>query len=86
MDEMQRNTLNFCLNFINDNIETTSQNTQCRTWLKEAVSIIKAQSLDAEAMILSELEAVDQYLSGKNSSATSADARTKLDTVRLLCN
>lgn len=86
MNEMERNTLNFCIGFIHEYIDVSSQNGQCRTWLKKAISLIKAEALDAEPMILSELDAVDDYLSGKETNATSVDIRIKLDTVRVLSN
>lgn len=86
MDDMERTTLEFSLSFVHEYVDNSSQNSQCRTWLKKAVSIIQSANLDAEPMILSELEAVDAYLSGKAVKTTSVDVRTKLDTVLLLCH
>jgi hypothetical protein len=85
MDETQRNTLDFCFTYVLDHLESTSQNNQCRKWLGEAMKIIEKENLDAGPMILSELSAADDFLSGKALNMTSVDARTKIDTAQKLC-
>ena len=84
MNSSSKDTINFCLSFIKDNFDEASQRTMCRTWLKTAVTTIKAENLGSGDFIISELIAIDQYLSGANSSMTPVDVTTKLDTVNQL--
>lgn len=80
------NTIHFCLQFIRDNVDEVSQRTMCRTWLKTALDTIKQENIGSTDFIVSELEDIDSYLSGANSSMTSVDVLTKLDTVNQLLN
>lgn len=84
MNETSKSTLNFCLDFIQTNIDAASHRTQCRSWLATAIATVKEASLSSEDFIVAELNAVDRYLSGASTSMTSVDVTNKLDTVRQL--
>jgi len=84
MNPSSLDTINFCLNFIRDNFDEASQRTMCRTWLKTAVQTLNSEDLGSADFITSELNAIDQYLSGASTTMTSVDVITKLDTVNQL--
>ena len=84
MNTSSIDTINFCLQFIRDNVDEASQRTMCRTWLKTAIDTFKSDDSGSTDFIISELEQIDQYLSGANGSMTSVDVLTKLDTVKQL--
>jgi hypothetical protein len=56
----------------------------CRTWLKTAVDTIKKDNQGSTDFVISELDAIDKFLSGASTSMTSVDVLTKLDTVNQL--
>jgi len=84
MNPASLDTINFCLNFIKDNFDEASQRTMCRTWLKTAIQTLNSEDLGSTDFITSELNAIDQYLSGASTTMTSVDVITKLDTVNQL--
>lgn len=84
MNTSSLDTVNFCLSFVRDNVDEASQRTMCRTWLKTAMDTIKKDHEGNTDFIITELEAIDSYLSGANGSMTSVDVLTKLDTVNQL--
>ena len=84
MNPSSLDTINFCLNFIKDNFDEASQRTMCRTWLKTAIQTLNSENLGSADFITSELNAIDQYLSGASTKMTSVDVITKLDTVNKL--
>ncbi len=84
MDSASLNTIHFCLQFIKDNANEASQRTMCRTWLKTAVDTIKKDNQGSTDFVISELDAIDKFLSGASTSMTSVDVLTKLDTVNQL--
>lgn len=81
MNSTARDTMNFCLNFIKMNVDEASQKTQCRTWVKMAIDTIGKEDIGAKDYIISELDAIDRYLSGADGSMTTVDVRNKIDTV-----
>jgi len=84
MSPTSLDTINFCLNFINENFDEASQRTMCRTWVKTAIQTINAEDLGSAGFITTELNAIDQYLSGASTSMTSVDVITKIDTIKQL--
>ncbi|MBI9011043.1 MAG: hypothetical protein JEZ08_02345 [Clostridiales bacterium] len=84
MNPSSLDTINFCLKFIKDNFDEASQRTMCRTWLKTAIETLNSEDLGSVDFITSELNAIDQYLSGASSTMTPVDVITKLDTVNQL--
>jgi len=84
MNDSSRSTLEFCLEFVKGHADSASQRTQCRTWIKTAITTVKSEDLGAADFIISELSAIDNYLSGADGSMTSVDVLTKIDTVMQL--
>lgn len=84
MNPSSLDTVNFCLNFIKNNFDEASQRTMCRTWLKTAIQTLNSENLGSVDFITSELNTIDQYLSGASSTMTAVDIITKLDTVNQL--
>jgi len=84
MSTQSIDTINFCLQFIRDNVDEHSQRTMCRTWLKTAIDTVRNDQIGSVDFIVSELEQIDHYLSGASGSMTSVDVLTKLDTVKQL--
>lgn len=82
MNHSSKSTIDFCIQFIEGHFTDASQITSCRSWLKTCIDTIKKEQLGSEYFIISELEAIDAYLSGANSKLTSADIYTKLNTVK----
>ncbi len=81
MDPSSRNTVEFCLQFIKNNVDEASQRTMCRTWIKTAMNTLASESND---FVISELESIDKYFSGADAGMTSVDVLTKVDTVSQL--
>lgn len=81
MNSSSKNTFDFCLQFVKINFEDLSQRTQCRTWIKTAITTISSSNIGAKDYVISELQAIDGYLSGANAGMTSVDVLTKIDTI-----
>lgn len=84
MKESSKATIEFCLDFIKSNVDTTSQQNMCRTWISTAIKTLKEENIGSADFAISELEQIDDYFSGKNASMTSVDVITKVDTVTQL--
>lgn len=84
MNETSKSTIEFCLEFIKNNVDNASQRTMCRTWTATAIKVLKDDGPNSADYAISELEQVDDYLSGKNSKMTSVDVLTKLSTITQL--
>ncbi len=85
MDQTSKNTLNFCIEFIKNNLGDRSQVSMSLVWLKQAVEILeKEEALSSAGFIENELSAIEKYLMGKDTSSTSADIDSKLKMIETL--
>jgi hypothetical protein len=84
MDATAKSTIEFCLSFITDNVDDISKHSQARMWINTAIDTIKKENEGSADFVISELSAIDAYFSGANSSLTSVDVHTKVDTVKQL--
>ena len=84
MDQTSKNTLLFCIDFTRTHFREASQTTQCKTWLKTAIEILKNTDSGSADFIMSELTAVDKWLAGGDSSSTSEDILSRIQTAETL--
>lgn len=85
MDQSKKDTLNFCVEFIRNNYREHSQVSMCLVWVKQAVEILEgAPEVSSAVFIINELQAVEKYLTGSDSSSTSTDIDSKLQMVETL--
>jgi len=84
MEQASMDMLLFCTDFIEKNFQEYSQNSNCRMWIRTAVDILKKTEDDSSNYIISEFEHIDEYLSGKDENANSADILTKISTIKIL--
>ncbi len=78
MDLSTKNTIDFCLQFIKNNVDEASQRTMCRTWIKTAITTLSSGGND---FVITELESIDKFFSGADGKMTSVDVLTKVDTI-----
>lgn len=85
IDDSSKNTISFCLEFTRTNLLEHSQNSQCRVWLKTVLTILDGHpEISSQGFMMSEIEDIDKFLSGSNSSLTSNDIYSKLEMVETL--
>lgn len=84
MDQTTKDTIYFCLDFVKNNHNETSQNVQCRNWIKMAIDLIEKSGIGISDFMVSNLKEADGYFSGTNSSATSNTVLDKIDMVKTL--
>jgi len=85
IDDSNKNTLAFCIEFIRTHFREHSQQAQCRTWLKTAISILEnAPEVSSGNFIISEMTDIDKWLAGSDSKSTSEDMFSKLDMIDTL--
>ena len=85
MDQSKKDTLNFCIEFIRNNFREHSQVSMCLVWVKQAKDILEAApEVGSAVFITNELNAVEKYLTGSDSSSTSEDISQKLQMVETL--
>lgn len=84
MNSTTKDTINFCLQFIRINSDNVSQKTQCRTWTKMAIETMAKEDIGSRDFIISELEAIDRYLSGADGKMTTVDVMNKVETISQL--
>ena len=85
MDQSKKDTLNFCIEFIRNNFREHSQTSMCLVWVKQAVDILEAApEVGSAVFIINELQAVEKYLTGSDSSSTSEDVNSKLQMIEQL--
>lgn len=85
MDQTSKNTLEFCMEFIANNFREHSQVSMCLVWLKQATEILeKDTELSSAGFIVNELSAIEKYLTGKDTSSTSADVSSKIKMIETL--
>lgn len=85
MDQTSRNTLSFCIDFIKNNYNEHSQVSMCLVWIKQATDILsKETELSSAGFIESELNAIEKYLTGKDTSSTTADIDSKVKMIETL--
>ncbi len=85
MDQSSKDTLNFCMEFIESNFTVHSQISMCLVWTKQAVDILnKSPEISSAGFIVNELSAIEKYLTGSDTSSTSQDIHSKLDMIKTL--
>lgn len=85
MDQASLNTLNFCVEFVKNNYSERSQTSMCIVWINQAKELLeKDDALSSAVFIANELEAIENYLTGKASSLTSADIDSKIQMIETL--
>ncbi len=87
MDQSTKDTLVFCIDFIENNFREHSQISMCLVWTKQAKDILeKAPEVSSAGFIMNELSSVEKYLTGSDTSSTTQDIISKLDMVKTLVN
>lgn len=82
MDQANRDTLNFCIEFLKNNFSEHSQTSMCLVWLKKAVEILENErDLSSGDFIIGELNSLEKYIVGNDSSSSSRDMMSKIDMV-----
>lgn len=85
MNQADRNTLDFCIEFIKNNFGERSQTSMCLVWLKQAVDLLEKEvEFSSGGFIVNELNAIEAYLTGKDRSSTSADVNSKIQMIETL--
>ncbi|MCT4633160.1 MAG: hypothetical protein N4A76_10510 [Firmicutes bacterium] len=85
MNQADKNTLNFCVEFIKGNFSEHSQVSMCLVWLKQAIDIIEKETdLSSGAFILGGLKEIEAYLTGKDGSSSSRDIISKIEMIESL--
>jgi hypothetical protein len=85
MNQADRNTLNFCIEFVKNNFGERSQTSMCLVWLKQAIDLLEKEvELSSAGFIVNELNAIEAYITGKDRSSTSADVTSKIQMIETL--
>lgn len=85
VEQSEKNTFNFCVDFVKNHFREHSQVSMCLVWIKQAVDILeKAPEISSGVFIINELKAVEKYLTGSDSASTSEDIASKLQMIEVL--
>jgi len=78
MNEKEKGMIIFSLNYVKNNINKKSENVQCRNWIKTAIETVEKSGIPSVNFIVSNLEAIDGYFSGRASKLSSNDVFEKI--------
>lgn len=85
MNQADRNTLDFCIEFIKNNFGERSQTSMCLVWLKQAVDLLEKEvDFSSGGFIVNELNVIEAYITGKDTSSTSSDINSKIQMIETL--